>query len=366
MTRKPFDLLQEYARFGDEQSLSLRDPAAKAAFRAHVEDAVERAVADSALLRGQRAEAMFEAMVVALGRYQLIKPEDGPRLQARGSFRMPDFRIVLEDGANWLVEVKHVYGAQASRQRARLTRRYLDELEGYAAITGAQLKLAIYWAKWSIWTVVTPSRFRRVDGEMSIDMFTAMKANELGQLGDQMIGTRPPLKLMLEADPERTGPIDGDGRVKIVFRRATLSCDGQDIVDADELQIAWLLMRYGQWPVDGPLAEAAGTRLDAIEFIAAPEETTDQGFEMVGSLSRMFTRYFAEHTLDEADVIRLRAPARPDFFEAFKRVRSPGDRLPLWRFTQQPNFDQPVAECSPAASPSEAKTATAISKAPDA
>jgi hypothetical protein len=38
--QKPFDLLAEFAKFGAEQKISLRDPSAAAAFTAHVGEAV--------------------------------------------------------------------------------------------------------------------------------------------------------------------------------------------------------------------------------------------------------------------------------------------------------------------------------------
>jgi len=38
--RKPFDLLAEFAKFGLERKLSLRDPSASSAFVTHVKDAV--------------------------------------------------------------------------------------------------------------------------------------------------------------------------------------------------------------------------------------------------------------------------------------------------------------------------------------
>lgn len=45
---KPFNLLAELATFGVERRLSLRDPALKEAFGAHVSSSVDRALADEA------------------------------------------------------------------------------------------------------------------------------------------------------------------------------------------------------------------------------------------------------------------------------------------------------------------------------
>jgi hypothetical protein len=70
---KPFDLLAEFGKFGLDRKLSLRDPSAKAAFGAHVANSVDQALADPALLHGQRTEAMFEALLVSLGKFRLLK-----------------------------------------------------------------------------------------------------------------------------------------------------------------------------------------------------------------------------------------------------------------------------------------------------
>ena len=71
---------------------------------------------------------MFEALVVSLGRYRLLKPEDSGRIFPQRGFRAPDFRVVLEDGSNWLIEVKNVFESDPFYQRRKLmTRRYREE-----------------------------------------------------------------------------------------------------------------------------------------------------------------------------------------------------------------------------------------------
>ena len=91
---KPFDLFAEFAKFGVQERISLRDPYTASAFITHVKDAVVRALADPAFVHGQRAEAMFEAMLVSLGDYSLLKPEDVGRIYPDDRFCVPDFRVV--------------------------------------------------------------------------------------------------------------------------------------------------------------------------------------------------------------------------------------------------------------------------------
>ena len=337
---KPFDLLREFSKFGAERNISLRDPDTKSAFGLHVASEMELALADPILLQGQRAEAMFEALVVSLGHYRIIKPEDGGRVHPAIGYRTPDFRVVLQDGSNWLVEVKNVFEADPRRQRRKLmTKRYREELEAYAEATGGELKLAIYWARWSIWTVVTPKRLVGADGDLTLDMMTAAKVNELGSLGDLTLGTRPPLELRLTMDPARTSPIGADGTVLVTIGRAQIFCGNAELTDPVEQQLAWTLMNYGEWQLSGPDAAVDGDRLDAIVFRWEPEEDHDQGFEMIGSLSRIFARYFAEQTMLSGAVTQLRAPVRPEWFEPLRRWQDRDRSLPLWRFMLQPNYD---------------------------
>ena len=337
---KPFDLLREFSMFGAERNISLRDPDTKSAFGLHVATEMERALSDPILLQGQRTEAMFEALIVSLGNFRILKPEDGGCIHPAVGYRVPDFRVVLQDGSNWLVEVKNVFEADPSRQRRKLmTKQYREELEAYAEATGGELKLAIYWARWSIWTVVTPGRLVGANGDLTLDMMTAAQVSELGFLGDLTLGTRPPLELRLTMDPDRTSPIAADGMVLVTIGRAQIFCGDAELTNPVEQQLAWTLMNYGEWQLSGPDAVVDGDRLNAIVFRWEPEEDHGQGFETIGSLSRMFARYFAEQTMPSGTVTQLRAAVKPDWFEPL-RCWQDGDRsLPLWRFTLQPNYE---------------------------
>ena len=151
------------------------------------------AISDDAVLHGKRTEAMFEALLVSLGRYSLLKCEDKGRVHSDGKFQPPDFRVVLLDGSQWLVEVKNVYIDDPFRQKRRLMKpEYLSRLQNYASATGGELKLAVFWARWGIWTLVSPGQLTDAHGGLTLDLETGMRFNELGALGDRMIGTRPP------------------------------------------------------------------------------------------------------------------------------------------------------------------------------
>ncbi len=338
---KPFELLAELGKFSRERRISLRDPKTIAEFLRHTSGEVQRATSNEALLHGHRTEAMFESLILSLGQFQLLKAEDGGRCFPEDRYVVPDFRIVLRDGAHWLVEVKNVYEPDPSQQHRRLlSRRYLEKLDSYAKATGAELKIAVYWARWSIWTLVSPGRLIGTDGGVDLDMGTAIRVNELSALGDRTIGTRPPLRLRVLMDPQRTSTIDAQGNVSATIGGTALYCEDQEITDPNEQEIAWVFIQHGDWLEDeAPEAIIDHNRLLAIDFRWNPVEPTEQGFALVGTLSNMFARYYAQHTIESGEVVQLRAPLRPNWFKPLLDMGGGSRSLPLWQFSLQPNFE---------------------------
>lgn len=135
-------------------------------------------------------------MVLSLGHFTLIKTEDVGRVHAAKTYRAPDFRVVLDDGDQWLIEVKNVRCEDPMNQRTTMSARYLASLQSYANAVGVPLRLAFYWSRWNMWTVVSPDRFRTVKGGVRITMQHALMASELVRLGDVSISTTPPLRLV--------------------------------------------------------------------------------------------------------------------------------------------------------------------------
>ena len=338
---KPFELLEEFAKFGAENRISLNDPNTTELFITYVRNAVRDAQSDQILLHGQRTQTMFERLLRSLGNFTLLKYEDMGQVYPKNQFKVPDFRVVLSDGTQWLIEVKNVYEEDPLKQKRKLLNSsYREKLEAYASATGGQLRLAIYWARWSIWTLVSPEHLIDENGDLTLDMETAMRTNELSRFGDMMIGTRPPLKLLLSADPAKTSPIAPDGTVEFNIARAQLYCDDDEILDSIEQQIAWILMQYGEWKKVDAKPVLENNQLKEIEFVCQPEERTNayEEFEIIGSLSQMFTRYYAEQTLDNHEIVHLHAPPQPKWFAPLVKSDYESKALPLWRFKQEPNY----------------------------
>jgi len=337
---KPFDLLNLYARFSRERKISVTAPQTAQEFLAEIGAQLDKALIDDTLIQGQRTAAMFEAMVVALGHYKLMKVEDTGRVYPAGRYRAPDFRIVLEDDEQWLVEVKNVYEEDPVRQeRQIMTPPYLSSLDTYARATQAALKVAVYWARWGIWTLVSPHDLLDENGYLKLDMKYAVRFNELGRLGDMTIGTTPPLTLRLTADPDKPNTIGPDGMAPFTMGEYTMLSEHRVLTRADEQEIAWIFMNLGEWTEQATKAVVTDGKLSAIEFSWLPEEHLNEGrerFEMIGTLSRMFSRQYMQQANGKSDSVQIELEHRPNWFAPLISSDYKSDALPLWRFIQQP------------------------------
>jgi hypothetical protein len=304
-------------------------------------------------LHGLRTEAMFRAVLVALGSFQLLHEEDEGQLyyeDAQGPVKLPDYRVVDADGRQLLVEVKTVQpSARQLRHRMPITE--VDALRRYGELTGATVAIAHYWAAANVWTLVELERMQRRDGHFELELTEAIKFNQMGRFGDRMVGTVPPLALRLEVEElgERVRP----DTAHIVIRNTQLLAAGKPLADEVEQRIAFLLFRYGRWDVETPAEVDSTGRITSFALTAAPPEdarevVARQGFAIVGTLSSMYSTMFNEITLDnDGAVRRLDHHSEPgelgslipaDYFERSDR------QLKLWVLEQQPADENDDAE----------------------
>lgn len=296
-------------------------------------------------LHGLRAEAMFRAVLVALGRFELLVEEDEGQLyydDTRGSVKSPDYRAVDTDGRRLLVEVKGVR-PNLKRLRHRISADEMEGLRRYGELTDTPVTVAHYWSAPNLWTLVDLDRMRLRDGQFEIELAEAVRSNQMVRFGDRMVATVPPLELRLEV--EELGQRAEPNAATVVIRNAQLSAAGQPLADEVEQRIAFLLFRYGGWEVEMPATVDPAGRVTSFALAAAPpqevrEEVRRQGCAMVGSLSSMYSAIFNEITLDDDGAVRRldhhSAPGEigsliPDDY--FKR---PDRQLRLWVFEVHP------------------------------
>jgi hypothetical protein len=331
---KAHDLLGLLGAFAHQNGIALNAEDLVPRFLADAGTQLDAALSDRALLHGTRTEHQFEALILTLGRYRLLKSEDQGRIHSTVDCRVPDFRVVLDDGKQWLVEVKNVRREEAGAQVTRLSPAYLASLQSYCDLVGAPLRIAHYWSRWKFWTLVDPERFRTATGGARIEMMAAFQASELSRLGDVIFCTEPPIRLFVETDPapsNQASTSTGEART----RGVRLFVGGHEITEARSYQLAWILMLYGEWTAEGPRPVMVDGRLAGIEFVIAPEQSGDEDASLlmgaaIGQASRIFARYFAEDTTAENTLVQLRGLPKPEWFEPIAEWNFKDAQLPLW------------------------------------
>lgn len=329
----------------DSAGRQLSDTERRRDFIANLGKGLDESLANASRLHGWRVQALFEALLVELDAVKLVKSEDdgGCYYDDGAPIKLPDYRLVLADGETVLVEVKNV--APGNRDAA-LPASELERLQQYARLQGLRLLLAHYWTDANLWTLVDPAVLQADGSKMRLPITGALKANELGLLGDCFLATTPPLVFSLRADPDAPAFLspegDGDRSAEFTVGEVEFRAAGQRLEDREEIRIAQALMFFGGWEMSKE-AEIDRDRLIAInhvfEPLPPPDGQPEAPHRLVGTLSSIYSATFNAVTLNEdGDVTQLRREPDPgalsrlipqDFF-------SRQHTLALWRLNFEP------------------------------
>lgn len=327
------DIYDLFARFQlDQNSSQTMDGTQE--FIEYVNEQIDKAVNEPHFLYGKRIEEMFGALVVSLGRARFIRKEDtGHQYIEDRTLKVPDYHVVLPDGTRFFVEVKNFYQKSDPFHKSfTIKSSYMESLQRYAEMFDCSLMFAIYWVRWGTWTLVDVSNFDTKSSRIEIRFPEAMMANEMQSLGDVIVGTRAPLAIRLLAEAKEDRLVGANGEVEFKIGGFHLYCGNDEIIDPVEQRIAFFLMLYGRWEAQ-EYAEVTGGELDFLEFKFTPMEPTNQGFEMIGSLSEMFSRsYLFASTSQEGSVTRTHLRYSPGQTGQLIPDDYSGEALPLWRF----------------------------------
>jgi Holliday junction resolvase len=344
-----FDLVELFTAVSRLEGYRIDVPSDVEAFKAGLDASLTEALGDPKLLHGKRVEAMFGHVAAALGECRLVKKEDAGAVFADPEaidLAAPDWSVVTKTGRRLLIEVKNFH-MRDFRSKFKLPRQKLGQLKAYADITGSELKIAVYFSRVNVWTLLSPEAFFVDGAKVWIDFAFAMARNEMAVLGDRTINTTPPLTLDFVGDDADGGaPIGIDGRVTATIRGVTMRCGGREIVDPQEQRIALYLMRFGSWVLETP-AKVVDGRLVSWSFTCIPEEGDEaenaQEIRSLGTLSSMISSAFREFTVDDGSVvIALDTGHDPDMFTLQIPRDYRGEALPLWQWELRPNFDLTV------------------------
>lgn len=322
-----------------ERNLKIVEPSDQATVIRTLTDAISRVPQNGILLHGTRIESMFSYVTGALGQCAAIKDEDtGGLLSTKSDIKIPDFRVLTLEGEEFFVEVKNCH-KRGTEYRYRLRKEYLTQLRNYADLFDRGLKIAIYWSRYGLWSLVSADAFEWDGRRYSLSMGQCMKRNEMKILGDSMVGTVPPIKLELITDASQPREVGKDGKTEFVIGDVKLVCGDCEVRDPFERKLAWFLLSYGDWDAGEPEAEIEDGDLTCIRLEANKDRAPGQQFATLGFLSQMISSQFNDLTAEEGEIIRLSPSTDPDKLGIIIPIDFKGEALRLWRFAISPNYE---------------------------
>src|SRR5437588_5486805 len=149
-----FEVIDLVNAVGKKSGFKIGDEEGEARILASLSESYHKTKINTGLLHGRRTEAMFGYIAASLSKCKLVKQEDsGDIYTASPTLRVPDYHLVMQDGSEFYVEVKNFHQGNPL-DPFQVTPSYLESLLEYVALFDKRLKLAIYWSRWNIWTLV--------------------------------------------------------------------------------------------------------------------------------------------------------------------------------------------------------------------
>lgn len=290
-------------------------------------------------LRGWRAQSLFASLVAALDGCLLMTfidtgeiYFDGPRVKA------PDYFLHLRSGRRILVDVKAVTLPSEGllEHPVKFSASEVVRMRRFGELFGADIFLALYMPTMFAWTLVALDDL--VDGPgggMRITVGDSFRRNQISILGDRLIGTTFPLDCVVRPDLSKPHHVDDSGKAIFMVGSVEFHVGGKPIVSKSAKRLTYFLMTYGNWEGEQvPLCE--GDSLVEIKLSVMPVEETGREFEIVGSLSSMYSRLFESETLGPAGVTALDLRIDPGMLVSLVPHDYDSSELPLWRFKVEP------------------------------
>jgi len=321
------------------KGFSLKDPMGHKSLLEVLAETVSQAQRNGILMHGLRVESMFGYVAGALGHCVAVKQEDaGKFYSANAEIVVPDFRLVTGAGDEFLVEVKNCHEDQLD-YRYKLRLEYFRKLRAYADLFKRELKIAIYWSKIELWSLLPAESFEFDGKGYSLSMKQCMMRNEMRIIGDCMVGTVPPLIFRLLADPKKPRSVGPDGQAQLMIGAVEFWSGGRRVDDPFEQKLVWFLMRFGHWSAFEPQAEISDNRVISLQIKVSEEVPKSQGFAIIGSLSQMISSQYNDLTAPEGGIEHLTPSADPSELGIIIPPDYEGTAVRLWRLVVSPNYE---------------------------
>lgn len=334
-----FETLELFSAMAIKHKFRLNDPNSVDDFMEIVRNSFQENVKHDTLIHGKRVEQLFAYVVGALGRISLLKHEDAGNVYSVDSDDVmpPDYNVILKDGTQFMVEVKNhrKIGSFSIKED------YYNKLERYAHICNTKLKIAIYFSHYKTWVLVPIEAFEKKGKSFSIDFAKAYAMSEMGLIGDCLVATTPDLEVHFFNEENEADEININGWNRFTIRDIKFYCAGNEITDEKEKEIAFYLIRFGNWIEKETETIIRDNRILGLKFVYSPmledEWDINPSFSMIGALSSMISSMYNENTVNDGKIFAVDVDLNPEDFKVFINENYEGKNLPLLRFQVIPN-----------------------------
>lgn len=327
-----FDTVELFSMFAKEYDFNLNSSDDIDKFTLELNKSLKQNI-NPILLYGKRIEKSFAHIVSSLGQCKMIKQEDAGLVFINEDILIPDYRILLNDGMQFLVEVKNYNQKNPNKDYVMKNENYSKYLN-YSKLMNLPLYFAIYWTKLRRWTLIKYDKFKIVDSFSSISIEDALRNNEMSILGDYLIGTKPPLKLKLYANKSKERKIIGS-ECNFMIDKMELYSDSKIIKDIEEQSIVWNLMLFGEWNnTIRAVLENNSDLIDYIEYIFLPDDyNINKNFYPIAYASGIITNQFFFSTSTKDGKLKNITPVGFDYNFGINISKTYKKKdLPLWIF----------------------------------
>jgi hypothetical protein len=287
------------------------------------------------LLHGIRIECMFGFVAAALRQCDLIKHEDMGIVYASDEIdvQIPDYYILLKNKQELFVEVKNCHKIHSFN----LKDGYIKKLLAYPKVSKANLKIAIYWSRWQLWTLVALDAFSPKSGKYTIRLGEAMKQNEMAIFGDAYLATVSKLRFVIRMDISKGTAIPAGGGACEFLIKAEEMYAGDKIISNPKdkslfMDLIFFGMDNGTWN-ESKSVNVENRKIESITYEYIPAEDSGANFSFLAPLSTIIARKYNQITAPSGKIKALLANYNDTLLDKYFPLH-PREQLPLWIFHQ--------------------------------
>ncbi|MNY93249.1 hypothetical protein D3C78_96580 [compost metagenome] len=339
-----FDAFELFSAYTSKYSINIQDEESLKTFLKEIRKSIEGSQKTPITIHGKRIEMLFAYVAGALGTVKLVKQEDAGNLfTANLDVEMPDYRIILNNNEQILVEVKS-FNSKDPHKKFELQKKYFRKLKNYSDLMNITLYIAVYFRLFNHWVLLPIQAFNEESDKYTIDFIQAMARSEMSKIGDCMLATTPDIEIRILTDEENAHQLPTDKRNKVNFlpKKTEIYCNRKKLNTELESQLAIYFMRYSSWEEKIHELIIENNKVYGVRFVYSGETHDGQLYAHLGYRSSMISEFFKTLTIKDDKVIATESFLNPSEFS----IQIPDDYeekyndLPLWIFIPLPNYEK--------------------------